>query len=632
MKFRRIIKTVIIFGLLWICGFLPLSAHGIHQLFFVSVVGSDQGNCKLSQSPCRSVKYALAQALTEQRNDAEIRIAQGSYHIDDDTILTLLNSLVTLKGSYDATFSTTETNTPSFVTGASPEFRNTLSDLGLFLIDIKGDPMFYTANDISPAQKFEVSFPIARAQKPTLTDMHINGIESPCLNGISAGTYPCSGIDLISRMDFDTMRSRPTRMANIWGFTSKNDNREYVLLGLSNGTAFIDITDPLNLQEVGFIDAKISAWREMRTLQIWNEQEKHWNAYAYITTEAWGQGIQIVDMSRLPFTVTLATTYTHVQKAHTLHVGEVDYTYSTPNSGNQAYLYVNGSDLNRGAFHILDLSNPISPTQISTPTQNMQYTHDGLTMVITDTRTNQCVFAQNPCEIYIDFNEDSIEIFDVSIKSSPALISSLTYTNARYTHSGWYTKDRRYVTIHDERDEYDLNLPMTLRFIDLANLQNPIISHIWQGTTHAIDHNGYVIDDAYFQSSYRRGLMIFDISNLDKIKDIAYFDTYPTDDDAKYSGAWGVYPFFASKNIAISDIDRGFFLVRRTESTTQTPIPPPPLPTETPTQTPTATSTPTQSATSTPMATPTPTQTLAPQVSTKTPKTYFPFIKQHPRR
>ena len=79
-----------------------------------------------------------------------------------------------------------------------------------------------------------------------------------------------------------------------------------------------------------------------------------------------------------------------------------------------------------------------------------------------------------------------------------------------------------------------------------------------------------------------RGFFIF-VS----IKEIGYFDTYPQDshnngvvnnqrsgdpgghDGNKghnspfFNGAWSVYPYFQSRNIIISDINLGLFIVRK---------------------------------------------------------------------
>jgi hypothetical protein len=49
------------------------------------------------------------------------------------------------------------------------------------------------------------------------------------------------------------------------------------------------------------------------------------------------------------------------------------------------------------------------------------------------------------------------------------------------------------------------------------------------------------------------------------LSEIGFFDTYPENDNAAFDGVWNVYPFFASENIIISDIDRGLFIIRRSD-------------------------------------------------------------------
>ena len=70
--------------------------------------------------------------------------------------------------------------------------------------------------------------------------------------------------------------------------------------------------------------------------------------------------------------------------------------------------------------------------------------------------------------------------------------------------------------------------------------------------------------DKYYLSNYRAGIRVLDISQIgdENITELGFFDTYPDSNSANFNGAWSVYPFFASNNIVISDIDRGFFLVR----------------------------------------------------------------------
>ena len=60
---------------------------------------------------------------------------------------------------------------------------------------------------------------------------------------------------------------------------------------------------------------------------------------------------------------------------------------------------------------------------------------------------------------------------------------------------------------------------------------------------------------------------MLDLSQIENnlLSEIGFFDTYPENDNAAFDGVWNVYPFFASENIIISDIDRGLFIIRRSD-------------------------------------------------------------------
>jgi choice-of-anchor B domain-containing protein len=84
----------------------------------------------------------------------------------------------------------------------------------------------------------------------------------------------------------------------------------------------------------------------------------------------------------------------------------------------------------------------------------------------------------------------------------------------------------------------------------------------FRGKTKAIEHNGYVVGEKLYVAHYTRGLIIYDASNPNKLKEIGSFDTYPLHDDTQGAGAWGVYPFLPSGNILVSDIQRGLFILK----------------------------------------------------------------------
>jgi choice-of-anchor B domain-containing protein len=135
------------------------------------------------------------------------------------------------------------------------------------------------------------------------------------------------------------------------------------------------------------------------------------------------------------------------------------------------------------------------------------------------------------------------------------------------THQGWFTEDLNYFIVGDELDERDFgNNTRTLVF-DLSDLDNPVYSFEYLGPTAAIDHNGYPNGNDYFLANYRAGVRVLDLSQIGSgtLTEIGFFDTYPENDSAGFDGVWNVYPFFTSGNIVISDIDRGLFIIRKSD-------------------------------------------------------------------
>jgi len=198
-------------------------------------------------------------------------------------------------------------------------------------------------------------------------------------------------------------------------------------------------------------------------------------------------------------------------------------------------------------------------------------------MLITDNRTTQCANAHNPCEVLVDFNETSVDLWDVTDKSTPARLSTTTYPTASYVHSGWPTADQRYIIVHDELDELRRGLNTQIYTLDVGDLRTPNLVTSYIGGNSATDHNGYTIGNRYYVSHYKRGLVIFDVSNPQALSEIGSFDTYlsPSANTAGTDGAWGVYPFLPSGTLLVSDIENGLFLLRKNETLPPPSAPPP---------------------------------------------------------
>ena len=85
----------------------------------------------------------------------------------------------------------------------------------------------------------------------------------PCENGM-AGVYPCNGYDLLGFVSLSTFQSQAGN--DIWGWTDSTTGKEYALMGLDDGTAFIDISDTENLIYLGKLPTATtsSGWRDIK--------------------------------------------------------------------------------------------------------------------------------------------------------------------------------------------------------------------------------------------------------------------------------------------------------------------------------------------------------------------------------
>ena len=110
----------------------------------------------------------------------------------------------------------------------------------------------------------------------------------PCVNG-RAGIYPCSGYDLQARISLSTMNA--TLGNDCWGWTDQQTGKEYAIMGLNNGTAFVDISTPDQPVYVGKLPTATvtNTWRDIKVFQD----------HAFIVSEASNHGLQVFDLTRL---------------------------------------------------------------------------------------------------------------------------------------------------------------------------------------------------------------------------------------------------------------------------------------------------------------------------------------------
>ena len=370
----------------------------------------------------------------------------------------------------------------------------------------------------------------------------------PCENGF-AGEYPCKGYDLLGHMavaDFNAQEAN-----DIWGWTDASTGKEYALMGLDNGTAFIDITDTENLVYLGKLPTATvaSPWRDIKVM----------GNFAYIVAEASGHGVQVFDLTKLrdtggiPKEFEADGRYTGIGNAHNIVINE-----------NSGFAYPVGTDRNdafNGGVHFLDLTTPTEPLAAGGWGTN-GYTHDAQVVTYNGPDTDY-----SGAELFVGANETQIVLVDITDKGNPAEITTLTYPNIGYTHQGWFTEDQRYFILGDELDEINSGFRSRTLIFDMADLDNPVLHDTYLGPTSAIDHNGYVLGDEFFLANYTAGMRVLDISGIEErsISESGFFDTFPLDDDTKFDGVWSVYPYFESGKIVVSDISNGFFVIKKSE-------------------------------------------------------------------
>ena len=511
---------------------------------FVLAGGADAGNCLDHHAPCRSIHYALAQAQPGNT----VKVGAGIFDFSGIDPATYLHGPVHAVGGYDGADHFVESRPEDVVSvavGVDPRYRNTLAVRG-----------FHWAESRQAAARGVVSFAGGTALQQAAA------VPAACTQG-AAGSFPCRNLDFQSQIPLSAFASQPVSAANVWGFVDLNDNREYAVVGLRNGTAIVEVTDPANPRQVVTIPGNASAWREVKVYQVRDNVANRWRAYAYVTTEAANSGLQTIDMSGLPNSAVLAPPNLDTSSQHTLYVSNIEYSGNVALPGATPILYVAGSNLTGGSWRAYSLANPAAPV-LRSAASNGHYMHDSTSLRITDARTAQCALGHNPCDVLVDFDVDQVELWDVTDPVQSVFLGAATNPSNRYIHSGWPTADQRHVLFHDELEEIQFGLGTQIYTLGLADLRAPTVTTSYTGSTTTTDHNGYMVGNFYYVSHYRRGVVVFDATNPNQLVEVAHFDNYltPATNSAGTDGTWGVYPFLPSGNVLVSDIENGLFVLR----------------------------------------------------------------------
>lgn len=364
-----------------------------------------------------------------------------------------------------------------------------------------------------------------------------------CQSGVSSG-FACNNVEMLSRVPLESMGGGSG--SDSWGWKDIATNRYYALVARSNGTAFVDVTDPEAPVYLGNLPSTSgeAPWRDVKVFAD----------HAFIVADGiGGHGIQIFDLTRLrgvstPQTFTHDARYTNLGSAHNIAINEAS-----------GFAYIVGSSSCSGGLHMVDISSPQAPA-FAGCFDGDGYTHDV-----------QCVNYAGPdtdhagAEVCFASNEDSLTIIDVSDKAAPMLLAKAAYPNTAYSHQGWLSEDQALFFMGDEADELGFGMNTRTLVFDVQDLDAPVFATAHAHSTSVIDHNMYVVGDYLYQANYEAGLRILRINrsgNSVSLSEAGYFDTLPESDARNFNGAWNVYPFFDNGLLLVSDMSNGLYLLR----------------------------------------------------------------------
>jgi len=392
---------------------------------------------------------------------------------------------------------------------------------------------------------------------------------TPCAGGTALG-LPCRNVDLQAFLAKGNMGAASNiNLNDIWGWTDPVSGREFALVGLTNATSFVEVTDPANPRFIGILRShtlnadgtpRSSSWRDIKV----------YRDHAFIVADSQaGHGMQVFDLRQLLVRRNNAVAFPETAHlpfgaAHNIAINEdTGYAYAVGTSRN-----VNAGDCGGGLL-MIDISNPQSPVRAGCFSAD-GYTHDA-----------QCVVYNGPDrtylgrEICVAYNEDTVTIVDVTNKQAPRQISRTPYAGSSYTHQGWFLNSNHEIIItNDELDERNTPNGQAVRttsyLFDVRDLDNPRELGRYRGPTAAIDHNLYTVQnpisgrDVVVEANYSAGIRILTTANVGRgvLREAGFFDVIANNNATQFVGTWSSYLYFPSGNIIASDIGGGLFVLR----------------------------------------------------------------------
>lgn len=318
---------------------------------------------------------------------------------------------------------------------------------------------------------------------------------------------------------------------DVWGAVV--NGKEIGMLCSTLGIHFFDLSETEStLEPVAFAPATVQG------NTIGHRDVKTYQHYAYAVADEGASALQIIDMSNLPASVEIV--YESNEFIRTTHNIFIDQE--------NARLYAAGG----AGFNLLVLSldNPEQPELLASfPNAEvpLPYIHD------LHVRDNIA---------YLNAGEAGFIVMDMSDPAHPELLGTMTeYPEQGYNHSGWLSEDGQYYYLADETHG------RALKIVDISDLSDMKVVATMNASSFPgqIPHNVYPRDGLLYVSYYYDGLQVYDVSNPQFPRRIAYYDTYDGPDVEFFAGAWGIF-VLPSGRALISDMNNGFYFFEAIEA------------------------------------------------------------------
>jgi choice-of-anchor B domain-containing protein len=314
----------------------------------------------------------------------------------------------------------------------------------------------------------------------------------------------------------------------VWGYAA--DGREYGIIGSTNGTHIIDVTDPANAYEAVFIAGAATG------PQVIHRHFDNYGHYLYMVCDEGPSTLQIADLSFLPDSAPLVYDSNILfSRAHNCFIDKAT-----------AHLYVVG---NSNWAAVYSLEDPVNPALLVNCRYDLPfwssigYLHD--------------IYVRNDTA-YCNAETRGLFVVDFTDMDNPQMIGSLpVYPQQGYNHSGWLMANAPYYAMADETHG------KAVKIVDVSDMQNLMVTDTISTGVHpySIPHNLIYRDNFLYVAYYFDGMYVFDCSDPAHPTLAGFYDT-STELHANndYRGCWGVYPLLPSGRVLASDMQTGLWV------------------------------------------------------------------------